>query len=184
MSKFSQIVSNLFKISLITLVVIIAVASVITGFAYLNSVDYQIKSQVGKIYNITYEGSEYSVEGSIKIISTDELSVDLSVSPSDGRLISYEDKDASILLGIIDEDDFLIGRFTIESPIRVNTRAVNEVATAFEGLQFSNLIKISNSNKKALLSAYKINYKGSKFMETIIDPDSDDPLGLFDDNEK
>jgi polynucleotide 5'-kinase involved in rRNA processing len=149
MSKFSQIVSNLFKISLITFVAILAVASVITGLAYLNSGDYQIKSQVGKIYKIESTGfsGKIKVGGRIKVISADEKAVDVLLSASDTHLISYQDN-TKLGLGIIDEDGFQIGRIMVDDFIRINQSS--KVATAAKGLQFSTVLKTSSSDKKAL----------------------------------
>ncbi len=183
MSKFSQIVSNLFKISLITLVAIIALASVITGLAYLNSGDYQIKSQVGEIYEIDSTGinGKIKVGGRIKVISADEISVDVLLSASDKHLITYKEN-TKLGLGIIDEDGFQVGRIMVDDFMVIDRSG--KVANTAKELKFLTVLKTSNSDKKALCKADKIDYISYTSIGTQLDPESNDPLGLFDDNEK
>ena len=142
----------MFKISLIALVAIIAVAFLISGIAYINSDENKIKSRIGKTYNFeSYYGS-VDVNGSAKIISGDKLSLKIMITADEENVINTK-VDSTIIFKLRDEENFALGEFRVSDFTRVNYNSDTQTVSGYE---YDDIINISYDLRRPLIKAAEI----------------------------
>lgn len=163
MSKFSNIISTLFKISLIVLTILAVIASITIVIGYTKSDDYKFKSLIGEVYKFETEYNNINFMGASKIISKDKLSLTIMIHPNEGYLINSK-IDNTLFFKLFDKNNFPVGEFNVSD--FVITGYDSEIQTV-SGLTFENAINIDYELKNSLIETTEIKISAFLGFETV-----------------
>ena len=163
MSKFSNIISTLFKISLIVLTILAVIASITGVIVYTKTDEYKIKSLIGEVYAFETEYNNINFMGASKIISKDKLSLTIMIHPNEGYLINNKINN-TLFFKLFDKDDFPVGEFNVSDFVITGYDSEIQMVS---GLTFENVINIDYELKNSLIKTTEIKASSFRGFETV-----------------
>ena len=114
MSKFSKYVSKIFRRVLVASMVITIISIIIYAIGYTYTDEYKSNKLVGKVIEIENGLGELDVKASMKILSANEMSITIYVSPEDKtKVFSDPFGENSLWISLFDKDEFVIEKFEL-----------------------------------------------------------------------
>ena len=144
-ANYSGISSKYFK------ALLYAIAAIISGSSDILAFDFFKSPEIGKVYPIYHSGDVFNVDGRAKIISDNELSIRIKVTPNKGRFRAFNNKN-SLVMRLVDKDYFVIEDWKISKFARVGY-SDDFTNSSCEAYSYSGKVDIP---KKSLLQGHQI----------------------------